>query len=171
VAGQKTRTRRDRRTLATKRKLLDAARAVFAEKGLDLARIDDITERADVGKGTFYSYFRSREELVNELIRNLFVDLMDVMKEDCRGMSDLTGLLDAMIGAHIRFFSTRWEDFVLYFQGINDLKLQQGYKGIETPFLDYLGHIEELLDGVMHRELSQAFLRRIACAVAGFVSG
>jgi AcrR family transcriptional regulator len=52
--AKETHTRRERRASATRQRLLDAARAVFAEKGLDLTSIGDITERADVGKGTFY---------------------------------------------------------------------------------------------------------------------
>ncbi len=43
---------------------MDVARSVFAEKGIDPATIDDITERADVGKGTFYYHFKNKEEII-----------------------------------------------------------------------------------------------------------
>ena len=155
----------------TRQKLLDAARAVFAEKGLDLTRIDEITERADVGKGTFYYHFKGREQLIRELIKGMLAELVGVIDERCSGITDLPNLLDALIGAHIGFFSTRWEDFVLYFQSRSDLALEQGYAGLETPFLNYLGRVEELLASVIKRRLPPKVLRRIACAVAGFVSG
>jgi AcrR family transcriptional regulator len=164
-------SRQNRRAEATRKRLLDAARAVFAEKGLDLARIDEITERADVGKGTFYHYFGGKEELIGELLKSVLTDLGVLIQESCRDAADLKDLLDALIGAHIKFFCNRWEDFVLYFLGRSDLTLLHGYSGIETPFLDYLALMEALLVPVIHHRMSEAVLRRIGCAVAGFVSG
>ena len=165
------RSRQQRRTRATRQKLLDAARAVFAEKGLDLARIDEITDRADVGKGTFYYHFKSgKEELIRHLIKGVLGELEALIDQKCSGISDLAELLDTLIGTHIEFFCNRWEDFVLYFQGRNELTLEFGYTGIETPFIDYIERIEALLASVQYR-LPKLMLRRIACAVAGFVSG
>jgi len=155
----------------TRKKLIDAARAVFAQKGLDLARIDEITDRADVGKGTFYYHFKSKPQLIREMIKGVMDELGAAMEDKCRGIGDLPALLDALMGAHIEFFCTRWEDFVLYFQGRTDLTLQEGYAGIETPFLDYLGRIETLVAGVIKHRLTPSVLRRIACAIAGLVSG
>ena len=45
-------------------RLVEAARAVFAEKGYASTRVADIAERAAVGKGTVYEYFSSKEELL-----------------------------------------------------------------------------------------------------------
>ena len=44
-------------------RILDAARAVFAEKGFAGAVIADIAVRADIGKGTVYEYYKSKEDL------------------------------------------------------------------------------------------------------------
>ena len=43
--------------------LVKAAASVFASQGFSRARIADIAEAADVGKGTIYEYFDSKEEL------------------------------------------------------------------------------------------------------------
>jgi AcrR family transcriptional regulator len=165
-------SRSRRRKNATRQKLLDAARAVFAERGLDLARIDEITERADVGKGTFYNHFGSKKKIIHETMRCMLSELVETVERRCHGITELPALLDALIGAHIEFFCTRWEDFVLYFQGRGDLILVDTYyPGIETPFDDYLASVERLVDGVIPARHSPAAMRRIACAVAGFVSG
>lgn len=169
--AKKVPQRQQRRTHATRQRLLDAARAVFAYKGLDLASIDDITERADVGKGTFYYHFSSKERLIKELIKSVLGELVATIDDRCQGSTDLTGLLDTLIGAHIEFFSTRWEDFVLYFQSRADLTLQEGYSGIETPFINYLDRIEALLASVISYHLPKPVLTRLACAVTGLVSG
>ncbi len=50
-------SRRDRERLARREAMLDAALAVFAEKGYGGASVDEIAERAEFGKGTIYNYF------------------------------------------------------------------------------------------------------------------
>jgi len=50
-------------------RILDAARAEFAEKGFDGARVDGIAKRADVNKALIYYYFKSKDELLQELLR------------------------------------------------------------------------------------------------------
>lgn len=171
IERNKVKSRHQRRTGVTRKKLLDAARAVFAEKGLDLTTIDDITSRADVGKGTFYYHFKTKERLIRSLLKEVMDELAATIQSRCADSADLKTLLDTLIGAHIEFFSNRWEDYVLYFQGRADLTLVEGYSGIETPFLEYLQVVEDLLDDVIKRRLPAPILRRITIAVAGFVSG
>jgi AcrR family transcriptional regulator len=164
-------SRQQRRSKETRRKLIDAARTVFAERGLDSTRIDEITERADVGKGTFYYHFGSKEKLVREVIGSVVEGLTQAVAQRCAGAGDLRELLDSLRSAQIEFFANRWQDFVLYFQGRTDLTLETSYPGIETPFFAYLECVERLVASVMATQLSAPVLRRIACAVAGFVSG
>jgi AcrR family transcriptional regulator len=52
-------------------KVLAAARAVFAEQGVD-AQMDDVARRADVGVGTVYRHFPTKEALLNALSDELF---------------------------------------------------------------------------------------------------
>jgi len=56
---------------ATRRKLLEAAEKEFGEKGYHAASVSSITTRADVGQGTFYLYFRSKEEVFTTLVREI----------------------------------------------------------------------------------------------------
>ncbi|HZP28827.1 MAG TPA: helix-turn-helix domain-containing protein [Acidimicrobiia bacterium] len=65
---------RGRRTL---RRLLDAGVAVFAERGLHAARVDDIVKAAKTSHGTFYLYFANKEDL----FRALAVDVAEHMVE------------------------------------------------------------------------------------------
>lgn len=55
-------TRRERERLRRRRAMLDAAQAVFAEKGYEQATLDEIAERAEFGKGTLYNYFENGKE-------------------------------------------------------------------------------------------------------------
>jgi len=58
-----------RRKQARPGEILDAALALFAEKGYAAARMEDIAVRAGVTKGTIYLYFQSKEEVFKSLAR------------------------------------------------------------------------------------------------------
>jgi AcrR family transcriptional regulator len=53
--------RRERRRAETRERIFRAALRLFAERGFTATTIEDITEAADVGKGTFFNYFPSKE--------------------------------------------------------------------------------------------------------------
>jgi AcrR family transcriptional regulator len=53
---------------ATRRQILNAAEAVIGAKGYRDASISDVTRQAGVGQGTFYIYFRSKDEVFRELV-------------------------------------------------------------------------------------------------------
>lgn len=163
--------RHNRRAQRTRARLMEAARSLFTEQGIELTSIDDITCRADVGKGTFYYHFTNREEIVRDLIDWVIEELLTVIDDTCRDSTDLKTTLEGLIKAHVVFFSNRWEDFVLFFQGRSELTIEQSYEGIETPFLKYLERVEELLERFISAKLPPPVMRRIACAVVGLVSG
>lgn len=55
----------------TRRKLLDAAEREIGEKGYHAASVSSITTRANVGQGTFYLYFHTKEEIFVTLVREI----------------------------------------------------------------------------------------------------
>jgi AcrR family transcriptional regulator len=57
-------------------RIVEAARAAFAEEGPE-AQIDDIARRADVGVGTVYRHFPTKDALIGELIRLKLTALRD----------------------------------------------------------------------------------------------
>lgn len=69
VGSQQTEPRRVRKPAQRKQDILDAALSVFAERGFEAARLDDIATRAGVAKGTLYLYFADKEKLFEEVVR------------------------------------------------------------------------------------------------------
>ncbi|MCB0864572.1 MAG: helix-turn-helix transcriptional regulator [Solirubrobacterales bacterium] len=63
--------RGDRRRAATRARLLDAARELFAEKGVGATRLGEITERADVAAGSLYNHFADKDEIVDTLLHEI----------------------------------------------------------------------------------------------------
>jgi len=55
--------RRERRRVETREKIFRAALGLFAARGFAAVTVEDITEAADVGKGTFFNYFPSKEHV------------------------------------------------------------------------------------------------------------
>ena len=136
-----------------------------------MATIDDITEGADVGKGTFYYHFRNKETLVRDMIREVMHGLVEAMTDEIGAAKRLDTVIDRIVVAHVKFFSDRWEDFTLYFQSRAELILEVGYEGLESPFVEYLDCIERHVAPSLRQKVTSRSLRRIACAVAGLVSG
>ena len=58
-----TAERRLREINARRDTILASARELFDEKGFDKTTVDDIVEKAEVSKGTFYNYFPSKVEI------------------------------------------------------------------------------------------------------------
>ena len=56
--------RRERRAAETRLRLFRCALQLFAERGFPNVTVEDITEAADVGKGTFFNYFESKDHVM-----------------------------------------------------------------------------------------------------------
>jgi len=57
-------TPRQRRAVATRRRLYEAAMAEYARVGLEAARVEDIVAAAEVSWGTFFHYFPAKEDVL-----------------------------------------------------------------------------------------------------------
>lgn len=57
-----------KRRLATRQKLIEAARKIVADKGFAALRVEDVVARAKVAKGTFFSHFDDKDRLMALLI-------------------------------------------------------------------------------------------------------
>lgn len=68
-----TATKRELQKEARRKEILEAGFDVFKEHGFTAARLDDVAEKAGIGKGTIYLYFDGKEALFEEVVReNLF---------------------------------------------------------------------------------------------------
>lgn len=75
--------RRKRRREERERVILEAAKALFLEKGLEAATMEELSQRAGLGKGTLYFYFKGKEEialrLLSEGVGGLFEEMERVL--------------------------------------------------------------------------------------------
>ena len=69
-------TNRQIAALETRRKLLETAKKLICEKGLVNTSIEEITKACGVSNGTFYTYFKRKEDVVFELSREMYQEFM-----------------------------------------------------------------------------------------------
>lgn len=70
---------------------------LFRQKGYDAVKISDIAGSAGIGKGTFYQYFKNKEELFFECLENIFLDIG-------KDVPEIQAQTDALIRLRIRGF-------------------------------------------------------------------
>lgn len=164
--------RTQRRANKTRSKLLEAALVVFTEVGVDAATIEQITDKADVGKGTFYRHFSDKQQLLQALIDEA-LEKLNVRIADESGIDrSLDGLLERLFDEHAAFFLQHTEQYILLFQGRMLIKLGRDLTGeIEAPYLRYLDTLERQIKPFISDGGEVAKVRRLSCAIAGFVFG
>jgi AcrR family transcriptional regulator len=73
--------RREEKRDLTRQQILNAAASLFAEKGYESTTLEEVTERANVSKGTLYYNFESKEDLVVALRRQALSGTVTQVKE------------------------------------------------------------------------------------------
>ena len=63
-----------------KDQILDTAEGVFAQRGFDEARMDDIAERSGLSKGAIYWYFKKKDDIIAALLNRVFRRSIDSMR-------------------------------------------------------------------------------------------
>lgn len=120
---------RQRQAKQTKKRIYQAAVSLFKEKGFDYVTVDEIVERAGTAKGTFYTYFPTKSEIVIEEFR----DIDDFYERSVKRLDRLPSACDRLIEltrVQCRYIKTR--------MGVDTLKVlyanQVSYSNTE-PFM------------------------------------
>jgi len=175
MRAKTTKSKRDRtqkRAKRTRKKLKKAALDVFSEKSVDATTVEEITEKADVGKGTLYQHFEDKEEIVITLVQEAIEHLIERIRSYDSTPETLEDMLEHLLNAHYEFSVDAKEEFILLFQGKLLLKLQSDtLDELEGPYLRYLEEIEAQVSTYLSPKIDPLKVRRLACAVAGFVFG
>jgi AcrR family transcriptional regulator len=164
--------RMQKRVKSTRKKLKEAALNIFTEKSVDAATVEEITEKAGLGKGTLYRHFSDKEEIVITLVEEAIEHLIERIRSyDCEP-ENLEDMLEHLLNAHYEFSVDSKEEFMLLFQGKLLLKLEfEALEELEEPYLRYLEEIENKVSIYLSPRMDPIKIRRLACAVAGFVFG
>jgi AcrR family transcriptional regulator len=165
-------TRAQKRAKKTRGKLKKAALDVFSEKAIDATTVEDITEKADLGKGTLYQHFEDKDEIVVTLVEEAVDHLSECIRSYEKAPETLERMLEHLLNVHYDFMIDSKQEFLLLFQGRLLVKLDSDiHEDLEEPYLRYLTEIEKQVAKYLSPGIDPLRIRRLACAVAGFVYG
>ena len=132
-------TNRQLAAAETRRKLVKAAKNIICTKGLANTSIEEITAACGVSKGTFYTYFKRKEDIVYELSEVVFDEILENAQE-FRGT-----------------ISQRLENYMINFSGYierSSLKLAQEWiRNVADPEISDVGAKKLQKDTAALREL------------------
>lgn len=142
-------------------RILDAAVAVFAEKGFFVARVADIADRADVADGTVYLYFKSKEEILMTAINTAFDAFMSLARTELKKLANPAERLQRLAFLHLDAFGAN-RNMAVVFQ----MELRQSTRFLSEfshhHMIEYFGLVREAItegqaSGVFRREMSDKF--------------
>jgi AcrR family transcriptional regulator len=123
------RGKRQENTERVRLALFDAAARVVGEHGYADASISRITEAAGVAQGTFYNYFASRQDLLEQLLPALGEEMLAYIAAEVRGTSDEVEREERRFAAFFNFLQRR----PAFFRILNEAELFAP-KGFRTHF-------------------------------------
>lgn len=94
-------TNRQAAAAETRKRLVAAAKDLICTKGLSNTSVEEITQACGVSKGTFYTYFKRKEDVVLELSQGMFREIL----------SDAMAVSGGML-ARLRFYMIHFSDYI-----------------------------------------------------------
>jgi len=151
---------------------LDAALYVFNTKGVEGCSIEDITESADVGKGTFYRHFMDKLDILKTLLDFATDDLIRRMPPENAPAISFEDRTTQLMTAHMTFFSERTDLFVVFLQGQTMVATRPAsVPGIQPPFIRYITELERRVAPAIAAPSSPEQIRRLAFTIAAAACG
>jgi AcrR family transcriptional regulator len=85
--------RRERRAAETRLRLFRCALQLFAQRGFPNVTVEDITEAADVGKGTFFNYFESKDDVLGVMAEIQLGKVREALQQARAGKRSIQAIL------------------------------------------------------------------------------
>jgi len=105
------------RTEATRRKLLNSARRVFAREGFEAARIEDIAAGTGFTRGAFYAHFKSKEDVFFALLEQQVKEHVQNIRALLEPCSSVEERVEAMRDYYLaRIADRQWVMLVLEYK-------------------------------------------------------
>jgi AcrR family transcriptional regulator len=103
--------KRERTKVANRQAILDAARAVFGELGYEAATVRDIIRRTGLASGTFYNYYKSKEEVFDALADDGARRFRPILRAESDRAVDFESFLRGAIRAYFDFLAAEHESW------------------------------------------------------------
>jgi AcrR family transcriptional regulator len=144
-----------------------AAAGLFAERGYHLTSVADVVEQLGAGKGVFYWYFPSKEDLFVELLREAHQSLRRRQRAAIGDETDPLVRIELGIRASIAWFAEHRDFFTLFQQASTEERFAPVLaRHEEVAIADTVRHIK---DGIVEGRIADQDPEVLAQAVVGVV--
>ena len=144
------------------------AARLFAEKGYHPTSVADIVAALGVGKGVFYWYFTSKEELLTELLKASNHDLRKRQQSAIEGTDDPIRRIELGIRASMVWFAEHREYFaIIQFAATDETFAPVLARNREISIADTIRHLK---DGIVEGSIRDADPEMLAQAIHGVVA-
>jgi AcrR family transcriptional regulator len=156
---------------STKERILDAALELFSEKGFHLTTVDEIADRARLGKGTLYRYFANKETLFSELVRIRLDELEKIAWSVFDGQDDVLTMIRKYIQIYFEFFDRNQGLYRL----INQERVELGEQVQDLYFRKVMKRApllkKKIYEASQHGVLKDVDFQTVFYGVMGFIHG
>lgn len=108
--------RRERKKEITKDNIIDCAVSLFKEKGFRETYIEEISERADVSKGTVYNYFQDKESILAAYFQSIVADYSNENSGRLKDSEDIKVQLNQILDFENNIFRSDIDLATIYFK-------------------------------------------------------
>ncbi len=147
-------SRRARKKDETRTRIFRAAVALFREKGFEATTVDEITERADVAKGTFFNYFPRKESVLGYLSELQLAEVEALAEEMLAAQGPVRRKLIELLQRTARVYEEDPE--------LSRFVVQESMKRAHTPSDDLHVHWHRLLAQLIRQGQEAGEFRREA---------
>jgi TetR/AcrR family transcriptional regulator, fatty acid metabolism regulator protein len=143
-------------------RILDAAVAVFAERGFFVSRISDIADRANVADGTVYLYFKNKDEILASAINTAFDGFMSRARTELEKLASPTERLRRLAFLHLEALGSN-RNMAVVFQ----MELRQSTRSLSEfshqHLVEYFNLVRQaIIDGKASGEFRPQMPEKIA---------
>jgi AcrR family transcriptional regulator len=152
--------------------ILDAARDAFARHGLAGTTVEGIAKRAGVAKGTVYLYYRSKDEILRQVLDEDLAELRDDTVPLVSGSGSIEQKVTAFLSASLTFFDRKRDFFEhAHFEMTPDVR-RKALQKLETVYRAQLDAWREALAGARDAGLiGSVDIDASAVAIVALASG
>ena len=135
--------------------ILDAATRLFAERGLAAAPTSEISRRADVAEGTLFTYFKTKDDLINSLYRELKLELADAMMSDFPRKKNVRARLQHVWDRYVNWgIANPRQRKVLGQVLVSEVLTKESREAGSAPFVEYQTMVRDAVEqGVFRNDL------------------
>src|SRR5580693_6638793 len=127
--------------------ILDAATHVFAERGLSAAPTSEISKLAGVAEGTLFTYFKTKDDLINALYRAIKLELADAMMSGFPRKKSVRARLRHVWDGYVNWGRTNPEQRrVLAQLHVSGMLLKESIETGSAPFVEMQSTIRDAID-------------------------